>query len=324
MKPTTQPLHFALFGPIRIVPFNQPYKTMTPELQIVNVPHLGGSSIGYRLGKPYDPSRPTLVLINSFMTSSLLYRPQFADEQLGQEVNLLALEPYGHGATHAACEHFTYWDSAIANLQVLEQLGIDKVFVLGTSQGGWIAARMAILAPHRVQGLIPMGTSMDYESEASRQRGCWAAGEFITPMIDVLADPVGADWCAPDPFCDSVLAAGLGSSVSTQERSFWHATIKENYRGDSGRRRLRVCAINLRDRDGLHARLDSITCPVLWLHGDQDGLYSVTNARDGIKRFTRSPVAELTVIEGGQHFLSASSPERVNVETLAFIRSARS
>jgi microsomal epoxide hydrolase len=33
------------------------------------------------------------------------------------------------------------------NLQVLEKLGIKKAYALGTSQGGWIVTRMALLAP---------------------------------------------------------------------------------------------------------------------------------------------------------------------------------
>jgi len=49
-------------------------------------------------------------------------------------------------------------------------------------------------------------------------------------------------------------------------REFWRATIKENYRGDDGRRRIRMAAINLRDRDGLHGRLADVRCPVMWLH----------------------------------------------------------
>lgn len=45
----------------------------------------------------------------------------------------------------------TYWDTAIMNLQVLEALGVKgRVFVLGTSQGGWICVRMALLAPEKV------------------------------------------------------------------------------------------------------------------------------------------------------------------------------
>ena len=71
------------------------------DVETIAVPHLGGSTIGYRFGKPHDASLPTLVMVNSFTTSAALYRPQFADERLTGAANLLALEPYGHGQTRA-------------------------------------------------------------------------------------------------------------------------------------------------------------------------------------------------------------------------------
>ena len=37
---------------------------MSSEVQTVTVPHLGSSTIGYKFGKPYDASLPTLVLVN--------------------------------------------------------------------------------------------------------------------------------------------------------------------------------------------------------------------------------------------------------------------
>ena len=234
---------------------------MSNDTQTVSVPHLGGSQIGYRFGGEYDASKPTLVLVNSFTTSVELYRPQFASEELSGAANLLSIEPFGHGATRAAYEQFTYWDSAVANLQVLEALGIEQAFVLGTSQGGWIAARMAMLAPATVQGVLLLGTSMDYESPRSRERGCWDGIEFCTPSIDALAEPVGDDWVVPTDFVDAVLGAGLGEDVSEDERAFWHSVYQQNYTGDDGRHRLRVCTINLRDRDGLHARLGGRALP---------------------------------------------------------------
>src|SRR3954453_6132141 len=124
------------------------------DAETITVPHLGTSTIGYKLGNAYDASLPTLVMVNSFTTSVEQYRPQFADETLTTTANLLAIEPYGHGQTRASYEQFTYWDSAIADLQVLDALDIPEAFVLGTSQGGWIAARMAILAPGTVQGIV--------------------------------------------------------------------------------------------------------------------------------------------------------------------------
>ena len=287
--------------------------------ETITVPHLGTSTIGYRFGKAYDASLPTLVMVNSFSTSVELYRPQFADERLAATANLLALEPYGHGETRASYEQFTYWDSAIANLQVLDALDIPEAFVLGTSQGGWVAARMAMLAPRTVKGIIPLGTSMDFESQRSRDLGCWDGVAFCTPAIDALAEPVGDDWVIPVELVDAVLAEGFGEDVPPEERAFWHATYQRNYTGDAGRERLRLCSINLRDRDGLHGRLDRVRCPVLWLHGTEDPVYSVANAEDEIKRFVNSPGAELRVVEGGRHFLSASNPDDVNAATADFI-----
>ena len=284
------------------------------------MPHLGTSTIGHRFGRPYDASLPTLVLVNSFTTSVELYRPQFAHAELSATANLLAIEPYGHGETRTAYEHFTYWDTALAALQVLEALDIAEAFVLGTSQGGWVAARMAVLAPDVVKGIVPLGTSMDYESSRSRDLGCWDGISFCTPAVDALAERVGDDWVIPGELVDAVLHEGLGESVSPEERSFWHATYRRNYAGDAGRSRLRMCTVNLRDRDGLHGRLDSVRCPVLWMHGTEDKVYSVANAEDEIRRFVNAADAELRVVEGGQHFLSASNPDDVSTATVEFIR----
>lgn len=293
---------------------------MSNEINTASVSQLGGSNIGYKFSKEYDASKPTLVLVNSFTTSVELYRPQFSDEELNQAANLLAIEPYGHGATRAAYEQFTYWDSAAANLQVLEALDIEEAFVLGTSQGGWIAPRMAMMAPAKVKGIVLLGTSMDFESPRSRELGCWDGIEFCTPAIDDLSEPVGEDWVVPGDFVDAVLGAGLGEDVSLDERSFWHSVYQQNYVGDDGRHRLRVCAINLRDRDGLHARLDSVRCPVLWLQGTADQVYSVANAEEEIALFTGSSNPELRIIDGGQHFMSASHPGIVNAAAVEFLK----
>ena len=121
----------------------------------IEVPHLGGIKAGYRLsGDAVDATKPTVVLINSMCTTVSLYNEQFASKTLTDAVNLLAIEPLGHGATSAPVEHFTYWDTAIMALQVMDKLGVKKAFALGTSQGGWMVVRMALLAPERVSVYI--------------------------------------------------------------------------------------------------------------------------------------------------------------------------
>jgi pimeloyl-ACP methyl ester carboxylesterase len=141
IKPTT-------LRPVCRAPASKNGRVMS-NAATITVSDLGTSTIGYQLGKAYDASLPTLVMVNSFTTSVEQFRPQFADEKLTRVANLLAIEPYGDGQSHATYEQFTYWDSAIANLQVIEALEIPDAFVLGTSQGAWITARMATsrLAP---------------------------------------------------------------------------------------------------------------------------------------------------------------------------------
>ena len=82
---------------------------------------------------------------------------------------------------------------------------------------------------------------------------------------------------------------------------------------------MRMAAINLRERDGLHGRLFDVRCPVLWLHGTADAVYSVANAEEEIKMFVNSPDARLQVVEEGQHFLSFSHPKEVDEALIGFV-----
>lgn len=116
----------------------------------VQVPHLGGITASYQIPQAYDSTKPTVVLVNSFTTSSELYRAQYNDKNLTSAMNLLSIELLGHGQTRTDREHWTYWDTAEMNLQILETLNIHKAFVLGTSQGGWVTVMMAVLRPEIV------------------------------------------------------------------------------------------------------------------------------------------------------------------------------
>ena len=120
-------------------------------IRTIHVPHLGGIDAAYQMPREYNPAKPTVVLINAFTTSSELYRAQFEDEELAAAVNLIAIELLGHGQTRTTREHWTYWDTAEMNLQVLDAMKIDRAFVLGTSQGGWVTVQMALLRPDKVR-----------------------------------------------------------------------------------------------------------------------------------------------------------------------------
>ncbi|KAL6717550.1 hypothetical protein ACLMJK_005465 [Lecanora helva] len=292
---------------------------MSSTTKTTSVPHLEATA-GYQMPEPYDPSKPTLVLVNSFTTSSELYRGQYENKKLNSAMNLLAIELLGHGQTRTKYTNFTYWDTAMMNLQVMEALGIKKAFVLGTSQGGWITVRMALLAPDRIEGIIPLGTSMDYESERTRKLGCWDGVQACTGPIDQWTTTKStSDFEPDDGFCNFLIDIGFGKNCDSAVRDFWKKTIKSNYKGDEGRQRARMAAINLRERDGLHGRLFDVKCPVMWLHGTKDAVYSVANAEEEIKLFVNSADAKLVTVKDGQHFLSASHPKEVDDALVEFV-----
>jgi pimeloyl-ACP methyl ester carboxylesterase len=81
----------------------------------------------------------------------------------------------------------------------------------------------------------------------------------------------------------------------------------------------RMAAINLRERDALHERLFDIRCPVLWLHGTDDVVYSVSNAQEEIKLFVNVKKADLVTVPGGAHFLSASHSKEVDQASINFV-----
>lgn len=65
----------------------------------------------------------------------------------------------------------------------------------------------------------------------------------------------------------------------------------------------------------LHDRLDEIICAVYILHGDNDGLVPVSNADYSKKMLVNARSVDVTIVPGGNHFLSDNRYELVK-ETL--------
>jgi hypothetical protein len=115
---------------------------------------------------------------------------------------------------------------------------------------------------------MPLGTSLDYESPRSRDLGCWAA---VDSLASLIANDFGSKNASPDfapgsDFVTFLVNSGFGPDCPADVRAFWTKETAVNYAGDEGRKRIRMAAINLRDRDGLHSRVEDVVCPVLWLH----------------------------------------------------------
>jgi len=182
--------------------------------------------------------------------------------------------------------------------------------------------RMALMGPDKILGIIPLGTSLDYESERTRSLGCWQAPSLLGDSIhnEFSSQKAVPDFKPSKKYSNFLIDIGFGEDCPKDVRDYWINEIETNYQGDEGRKRIRMAAINLRDRDGLHIRAADVECPVLWLHGTDDAVYSVANAKEEIGLFTGSPDAKLEVVQGGKHFLSWSHPKEVFGLTADFVK----
>jgi pimeloyl-ACP methyl ester carboxylesterase len=182
--------------------------------------------------------------------------------------------------------------------------------------------RMALLGPEVIEGIIPLGTSLDYESERTRALGCWNGPKLLHAGIikEATSTEPTPNFEPSTEYCDVLIGHGLGKNPPAEWRDYWRKTIKENYQGDDGRRRIRMAAINLAERDGLHGRLGDVKCPVLWMHGTNDAVYKVANAKEEIDMFTASPDARVVEVENGLHFLSFSHPKEVDSGAIEFVK----
>ncbi|KAI1344514.1 putative alpha/beta hydrolase [Xylariaceae sp. FL0016] len=288
--------------------------------QTVEVSHLG-ARLGYAISNGHlDPAKPTVVMINSMNTTVSLYKKQLNSKRLTDVVNVLAIEPLGHGATTCNEDHYTYWDTARCALEAMTALGVSKAFALGTSQGGWIIVRMALIAPDRILGLLPLGTSMDSESAESRTKGCWDAVAIAKPFLEKwFSSMLTPDFVVGDDWVGALLYLGFGASATQDDTAFWTKTLKDVYSGDVGRRKIRMSAICLAERDGLMLRLGDVKCPVHWLHGTTDAVYGTQVPKEHILLFCNSKEAKLDFLENGVHFLSASHPSEVEKAILDMV-----
>jgi pimeloyl-ACP methyl ester carboxylesterase len=233
-----------------------------------------------------------VVLLHSFLMDTGMFAPQVAE--FGGDFRLIAVDERGHGGTPADSP-FSYWDVARDVLGLLDELGIGRAAVVGTSQGGFVAIRMALLDPDRVSALAVLGTSAAAEdagvAEQYRQLGrAWLDGNGIDQLTDMVAR-----------IC-------LGEMPAEAWKAKWRQVPGERF--------ARILDTLVR-RDGVLDRLDQLRCPVLVLHGSADAAYPVCR---GAEIAEGAPEAEsLVVVEGGAHFLSLTDSHTVNPHLHKFL-----
>lgn len=205
-------------------------------------------------------------------------------------------------------------------------------------------------AASQIKGIIPIGTSMDYESGDSRKKGSWDAHAIATPFFEnwTSATPT-PDFVIDESWRTAIPALAFGDRATPERLHFWDETYQAVYRGDEGRKKARMSLLALVERDSLLWRIGDIKCPVKWLHvsaspsplpgfivvdlvdccvhsrtnggrqGTKDAVWPAALASEQVKLFTSSSAASVVAVPGGSHFLNVTHARIVHAELLEMV-----
>ena len=112
---------------------------------------------------------PPLVLLHGFTGSTETWAPFV--EVFGDQYQLVAIDLLGHGQSDCPADPQRYcMERCLEDLQtIFEQLGLERVDLLGYSMGGRVALNLAAAAPHRITTLVLESASPGIQPSEDRQ-----------------------------------------------------------------------------------------------------------------------------------------------------------
>lgn len=247
--------------------------------------------------------RKTLVMVNG-LTRTKDHWVGF-DKLVAEEVNVVTLDPRGVGESRQKAD----WSLSIEQMSedvkvVLDDLGIEKAFLLGFSLGGMIALMFGLRYPRRLYSLIVINSSM------------------------------GGGARSPRLYPQSVV--GLARSIMQGGRNFHHAlssyvlSVKTPEEMRKGAAQL---WLNLEKRYGKNVmimikqlvaasrfrnphKLKAIDIPTLVIFGEKDNFVPSSHSAHIFFHLAQSV---LVGIEGGGHELHFDKPYELKKTVLSFI-----
>lgn len=230
----------------------------------------------------------TVILNHGFAMDHSMFAVQVA--ALVPQYRVVTWDQRGWGATRATGA-FTLWDSARDGLALLDHLGVGEFVCGGMSQGGFVALRMALLAPKRVSALVLLSTQAGAEDRSGPDR-----------LI--------AEWtrCGSVAVQDRLAQTLLGPG----DWSGWYAKW-----ADITTNQLAWAYDAMIDRDDLTECLPEISCPALVVHGTSD--VAVPLALGEVLARHLGGQTTLVVINGGAHAANITHADEVNAALRHFL-----
>lgn len=224
-------------------------------------------------------------------------------EMLADVARMVMPDPRGMGRSPYAETPFTVDDMAADALAVMDRLGYERFALMGISMGGFVAEKIALKVPQRVQGAMLLCTS--------------GPGPEFVPVPE-LDEAMLRSWYELPT--ETVVRANTDATVHPdlkdrdpgRYQAILHA--KRNHRADLEQVLFQQQAVSAFLEKPL--ALTEITCPSLIMTGANDRLVDPDNSR----RLGRLlPSARVVEIPKTDHLFFLEKPTAVCAEIRAFL-----
>jgi pimeloyl-ACP methyl ester carboxylesterase len=242
-----------------------------------------------------------VALIHAGIADSRMWTPQL--ESFGRAHRVIAPDLPGFGKTPYTTDVV---DFRAAVRDGLDDAGMNRAALVGTSLGGLVSLGVALESPERVSALVLVGSGIDGGHEWSREMERWDAeeeaaldrGDFDTAALAMLRA-----WVAgPRRSLDAVDPA-IRELVAEMQRNAYELQHGHDVRGN----RLDPPAWQ---------RLGDIRVPTLVLTGDEDqsDIHQIAD-----KLANEIPGAERATIADAAHLPNLERPEEFDRIVLGFL-----
>ena len=217
-------------------------------------------------------------------------------EDLAKRYHVIAPKLPGTGSSTGQEHLMDHHDVFYFLWDLLDELSVDQVNVVGHSMGGWFAAELAAMQPGRVRKLVlisPMGLWNDGYPVADPF--AMLPDEIIDATFHDTEHPAAkAMQEKPEDEAEVVVwTVEQAKNLSTAARFIWPIPDK-----------------------GLSKRIHRISSPTLLLWGKSDGMTPVRYAEDFNKAIANS---EIAILEASGHIPQAEEPEATLAKITAFL-----
>jgi 3-oxoadipate enol-lactonase len=250
-----------------------------------------------------ESEQPTALLWPSLFTDHRMWRHQIP---LLREAGwrTLAVDPPGHGQSPGLGRGFTMDECALAAVQILDDAGVRAPTVaVGTSWGGFVAPRIARLAPTRISGMVLFNTSAERGTTVERLKA-----RLLTTLLSIGA---------LDKMTAPMILSGLLTPETLRREPELGTELAGRFLGWDRRRFIATVRSVLIDRDATLDALPDVQVPALIVSGAEDHTLPSVHSR---RMAQQLPNARHVEVAGAAHLVPLEAPDDANRLILDFVR----